>query len=95
MITFGSTGMDVTRGTVEFWVQPEFDHTDGVRHTFWFNSGSGGDFFLLEKTAANNLEFGVFNGTSTLVRILSTDFSWRNGDWVHIRAIWTEGRHRR
>ena len=90
VITFGSTGMDVTRGTVEFWVQPEFDHTDGVRHTFWFNSGSGGDFFLLEKTAANNLEFGVFNGTSTLVRILSTDFSWRNGDWVHIRAIWTE-----
>ena len=90
VIRFDATGMDVTRGTVEFWVQPEFDHTDGVRHTFWFNSGSGGDFFLLEKDAANNLELGVFNGTSTFVRILSADYSWRDGDWVHIRAVWRD-----
>jgi hypothetical protein len=89
-VTFDNTSFNVVEGMVEFWFQPTWLHTDNTSHVLWFNQGSSGEFFLIEKTATNNLEFGISNGVNTRVRVLSANYSWLAGEWVHIRVTWDE-----
>lgn len=89
--TSDSGSFNAGMGTVEFWYQPSFGHTDGQRHVLWMNQSVGPDYFVFEKTAANELLFTTQNtggGGLASVRIASADFSWRANDWVHLRTVW-------
>ncbi len=92
-VTFPSAGnFNLFQGTLEFWYQPRYNHTDAVRHVLWHNEGSATRYFLLEKSAGNALIFSIRNGgTTTSVTVTSANFSWRAYDWVHLRVSWYEG----
>jgi hypothetical protein len=91
-ITFPSAEVDPTAGAIEFWFQPTYAHTDGNTHVFWQNVGDAQHTFDLQKDGSNRLIFNSKNGpggpNSASVLIAPTDYSWRPGDWVHIRAAW-------
>jgi hypothetical protein len=90
-IRFGNSGFTPDYGMVEFWVQPQSVHTDGANRVFWYNEGSGSEFFRIRKSSASDLELEVHDGTGTaLVQIDSSNFRWVAGDWVHIRAVWDD-----
>jgi hypothetical protein len=93
-VTFGSGvgNFDKMRGAIEFWYQPNYAHTDGVRHVLWQTFGDATHYMVFEKTAAagaNQLLFSINNGgTLTEVRVASTDYRWAASEWVHLRATW-------
>ena len=89
------TNLDLSKGTVEFWFQPTFAHTDGVAHRLWGYSFDAGNFFFLQKEGGtapvDGLRFRISRaGVNTDVTVASTDYSWRALDWVHFRVTWDE-----
>jgi len=91
-VTFPSVGIfNLAEGAVEFWYQPTYAHNDGIRHVLWHNEGTPIRYFMLEKTAADQLQFRIRNaGSTTSVTVASGNYSWRAMDWIHIRATWYE-----
>jgi len=95
-ISFSPSGnFDFAQGTVEFWYQPDYDNMDDSAHRLWGYSFDSTHFFTFQKensTGSNNLRFDMINGAGvqTAVRIEPTEYSWRAGDWVHLRVTWDE-----
>ena len=83
-------------GAVELWYQPSYTcrtapGCDGARHVLWHMQQVATAYFVLEKTAANDLEFSVRNaGTTTTKRVALGAFGWGADDWVHLRVTWDE-----
>jgi hypothetical protein len=92
-ITFSSSGnFNLSQGSLDFWYQPRYAHTDGVPRVLWHNAGDASHYFLLEKTSADELKFTIQNGASaTTATVTSSNYSWRNRDWVHLRVSWDAG----
>jgi hypothetical protein len=92
-VSFPSTqNIDFNQGAVEFWVRPNFNHIDGQRHRFWSYSFDFDNALFFEKHSTDELRFGFRHGPNPAdqgtARILPTDYSWKPGDWVHLRAVW-------
>ena len=97
-VAFGSTNnFNTAQGAISFWYKPSYAHTDGVRHVLWENFGDANHSFLLEKLQVggggnNALRLTIKNGpggaNQTIVTVSSANYSWRAGDWVHVRASW-------
>jgi hypothetical protein len=86
-----ASGFDKAAGAVDFWFQPTWDSTDGIRHDiggFYLNVSNQ---FLLQKLTDNTLRFTIVTtgGTSDLV-VAPTAYSWRAYDWVHIIIQWDD-----
>jgi hypothetical protein len=78
------------RGAVEFWYQPTYAHNDGVLHDIC-GFVNGGDKFVVEKRADNGLYFQILaSGNNSELQVTSANYSWRAGDWVHIRITWDD-----
>ncbi|HEY7698989.1 MAG TPA: hypothetical protein VIE88_11270, partial [Vicinamibacteria bacterium] len=79
-------------GSVELWYQPYYASNEGAppRRVIWMNQGTGSDYFILERTTANELKLTLNNngGVSASSTITSANYSWRANDWVHIRTAW-------
>ncbi len=92
------TNLDLSKGTVEFWYQPSTAHDDGAAHRLWGYSLDASHYIFLQKenaggTPVNGLRFEFRNGTPTdvtSVMVAATEYSWRAGDWVHVRATWDD-----
>ena len=92
-VTFSSAGnINFTKGAVEFWFLPNFDHDDGLRHRFWSYSVDVDNALFFEKHSTDQLRFGFRHGPLATDRgnavVLSSNYSWKAGDWVHLRAVW-------
>ena len=88
----GSSDFSPVSGSVELWYQPYYAWNEGVppRRVIWMNEGVGSDYFILERTTANELKLTINNngGVSASSTILAANYSWRANDWVHLRTAW-------
>ena len=97
-ITFpAASNFDPFFGAVELWYKPSYtcrtapSTCDGTRHVLWHMQQVATDYFILEKTAANNLEFRVSKGgVLTTKQVALGAFGWGANDWVHLRVTWDE-----
>ncbi len=94
-VSAGSTGspdFSPVSGSVELWYRPYYAWNEGAppRRVIWMNQGVGGDYFILERTTANELRVTINNigGVSASSTITSANYSWRANDWVHLRTAW-------
>jgi len=83
---------ELTKGTVEFWYKPNYNHNDGLRHNI-FSIGSFGSpgSITLVKGGGNELGLFYFDSTGTgkeASEISGSNYSWTAGQWVKIRATW-------
>jgi hypothetical protein len=90
-VAFSTADLDKAKGALEFWYQPTYANSDGVLHDicgFVFNASN---LMVFEKAADNNLYLRfVSNGTTVEMRATAATYSWRAGDWVHIRLEWDD-----
>jgi hypothetical protein len=96
-IPSGASDFSVGGGALEFWYQPNQDHTSGPV-IFWYGQNAN-DCFLFEKTGANALRFTIYanassstctsGGTAYSVSVPAGSYSWRAKDWVHLRTTWS------
>ncbi|MGD8897286.1 MAG: LamG domain-containing protein, partial [Acidobacteriota bacterium] len=92
-VTATSSGdFDFNRGAVEFWFKPSYDHGDNVNHRLWGYRVADDFQFIAQKAATNGLRFRILNGPLAadliVYQVSSADYSWRAGDWVHLRFTW-------
>ena len=91
-----SGDIDVNRGAVEFWYEPAYDHADGLAHRLWgyrVDADHQLVFRKLQAAQGESLSFELWNGPTaatdhTTVRIAPGTFSFRAGEWVHLRVTW-------
>jgi cellulose synthase/poly-beta-1,6-N-acetylglucosamine synthase-like glycosyltransferase/mannose-6-phosphate isomerase-like protein (cupin superfamily) len=91
-----ATNFDISNGAVEFWYQPDYDHTQTSRSFFvrgvhaassdaiWLRHGDTVDG-ILECAFWDQSLAQIYETTAT-----SSDYSWNAGDWVHIRCEWDD-----
>ena len=83
---------DKAKGAVEFWYKPDWASNDFVAHEIAGVFSAASNYFMLQKTVANNLEFRIFAG-SARVQLLG-----RRGDAVGRQSVGPPadrvGRHR-
>lgn len=79
-----SGNIDASKGSISFWLKPNWDGDDGVEHTFF--DVDTASTFKIYKTSSNVLTFT--DGTNTAT---TSTTSWNKGDWHHIVATWTSG----
>ena len=88
----GSPDFDPVSGSVELWYRPYYAWNEGAppRRVIWMNQGVGSDYFILERTTANELTLTLNNngGVSASSTIAPANYSWRANDWVHLRTTW-------
>jgi len=91
-----SQNLESDEGTIEFWVQPDWDGTDTEVRVFLEAGDNFNRGLLISKDGASNLRFlqwGDDPGTpaveSDVERGLGFDGShWRKGQWYHLAAAW-------
>jgi hypothetical protein len=77
--------------TIEFWVNPATDVTDGSGPAPVFNRvttapRSGWVFF--QRSAAQGWNFAMYNGTGTTVGKQLTGAPYTPGQWSHVVVVW-------
>jgi len=94
-VSAGSTGspdFSPVSGSVELWYRPYYDSNEGAppRRVIWMNQGTGSDYFIFERTTANELKLTMNNngGVSASSTIAAANYSFRPNDWVHLRTAW-------
>lgn len=78
-----SNNIDSREGTIEFWLQPNWNGSDGQKHTIfnWDAGGFGG--FLLSKNDGNNLSMNM-DRFRTWKTLNVSAASWTTGSWKYI-----------
>lgn len=91
----GSTqNVELDKGTVDFWYQPNYNKNDGVSHRIFSigPSGQPGSIGLYKRVAAygNDLYVIITTGTGNNreTAVSGTSFNWNAGQWVNIRVTW-------
>lgn len=80
--------LNKSKGTVEFWFRPNWNHTDNVNHGI-FSDDTGAINFT--KSAANELRFYMSQGnTFPEVKITSANYSFSSGSWYKIKLQWDD-----
>ncbi|MCH7952238.1 laminin G domain-containing protein, partial [Patescibacteria group bacterium] len=86
-------GTDIEKeiGTIEFWMQPKYNHDDGNTHRILNITETETNRIRFAKDSSNRLAFVYTQGgTSVTYRITSSNYSWSAGDWVHLRYEWDD-----
>ena len=90
-IQFPTTDFDKAKGAVEFWVQPYYNHNDGVEHNLAGFRAGPNDEWVLRKATDNSLNFIITaSGATSQLVVSSANYSWRANDWVHVRMEWDD-----
>ncbi|CAG0936462.1 tRNA(Glu)-specific nuclease WapA [Thermoflexales bacterium] len=85
-----ANNLNLERGAIEFWIQPNWHGNDGQAYTF-FEAGSGEWYNRLRimKDGANNLRFMVWNNNQETGVGYNIDH-WLAGEWHHVAVGWEE-----
>ena len=92
LVRYASAGnLSPTVGTLEFWVQPQWNGSDGQTHNF-LKFGNNGGGMLFAKDGANNLR-SIFNqygvGGQSEKGVAVNVGNWQAGQWHHVAYTWT------
>lgn len=84
-----SANFNKDKGTIEFWYKPNNNHTDNTQHDFAMRWVDSSNTFQLNKNSSNQLTL-IFhdNGTWRSTYVTSSNYSWKAGEWVHLRFTW-------
>ena len=77
--------------TIEFWVNPATDVTDGSGPAPVFNRVSTGDrsgWVFFQRAANQGWNFAMYNGSGSTVGIQLTGGLYTPGTWSHVAAVW-------
>jgi len=88
------TNLLPTRGTMDFWYQPFYDHDDDNKYT-WFGTApwpNPGSLHVGKHNSSNENALFIVVFDATGVRhennVEVQNFFWRAGDWVQFRVTW-------
>ena len=81
---------DKAKGAVEFWYKPDWPSNDGVPHEIAGLFSAASNYFVLQKTVANNLEFRIFASSTTSNCSVAAGTLWVANQWVHLRIEWDD-----
>lgn len=87
------TDYEIEKGTVDFWLQPKFNHDDNNAHHIFKLRDAGTDdgIHLFKQSGTNDLIFRINQGASNIDYVVDTlDYSWKAGDWLHVRLEWDD-----
>ena len=96
VITFPSAGnINLVSGAIELWYRPDYDHDDGARHRIWTYRFDDDHQIFLRKHDTNQLQMQIRTGPTpatdwVVTNVTSANYSWKAGDWVHLRASWDD-----
>jgi glucose/arabinose dehydrogenase len=87
--------IELDKGAIDFWFQPTYNHTDGLRHYLFATGTFGatpGGIFVLKNNALNQNQLNVnITDASGAFHVTGVDpiyYSWTPGEWVHVRVSW-------
>ncbi|MGQ0767449.1 MAG: LamG-like jellyroll fold domain-containing protein [Gemmatimonadota bacterium] len=90
----GLQNIELERGTMEFWYRPAYDHNDNGKYDIagtgrWLSPGA----WHLGKhnhTNQNAIFLILYDGSGTRFEhnVPVANYSWKAGDWVHVRVTW-------
>lgn len=89
--------VELNRGTIDFWYQPSYPHTDGkVHRILLIGALNGAGSILLSKRAtanANDLCVELRTNSNAVKRttVPAAQYLWSAGSWVHLRVTWDGG----
>jgi hypothetical protein len=82
---------DAKQGALEFWFQPSYNSNDGLAHNIGGNFYNGANQVLMQKRMNDSLYFEITASANvSSISVSSAQYSWRAGDWVHLRFEWDE-----
>ena len=81
---------DKAKGAVEFWYKPDWASNDFVAHEIAGVFSAASNYFMLQKTVANNLEFRIFASSTTSNCSVAAGTLWVANQWVHLRIEWDD-----
>lgn len=96
-----SNNISAPSGTIEFWIQPDWNGNQSQNHHFVEVGGSFDNGLLIAIDAANNLrviQWGDDPGTPILEvdverGVATSGASWNAGEWHHLAATWDGVQH--
>lgn len=77
--------------TIEFWVNPATDVTDGSGPAPVFNRVSAGNrsgWVFFQRSAAQGWNFAMYNGSGSTVGKQLTGAPYTPGQWSHVVVVW-------
>jgi hypothetical protein len=77
--------------TIEFWVNPATDVTDGSGPAPVFNrvsSGNRSGWVFFQRSAAQGWNFAMYNGSGSTVGLQVTGGTYTPGTWSLVDAVW-------
>ena len=86
--------VELDQGTVEFWYQPAYAHSDGVSHRIFGlgDKNQPGSMGLYKRVTfyGNDLYLIIHDATGTgrETTVAGTNYSWSAGQWVKLRITW-------
>lgn len=89
LVTFSSTNISATSGTISLWYKPDDAMTSsGSKQLLGFGNGASNDFYLSADTS--NFYFGINAGSDDWVQIASATMAnyWIAGNWMHIEVTY-------
>ncbi len=89
------SNLEVKKGTIDFWYQPELPHTDGVLRNFFSSPGywTKANGLLIRKTGgglgnAFQVAFRDKAGGNRTTEIDSSAYTFSSNTWVRITVTW-------
>ncbi len=87
-----NNNLNITIGTIEMWVKPNWNGNDGVRHYFFDEKGTGikQNRIQILKDNQNYLVCRVDESPSKKLEAKILVNSWTSNEWHHIACSWNE-----
>lgn len=76
---------DSNKGTIEFWVKPNWDTSSDKAHRFFYTRSDGWSFFIGTEQSNYHMYFNTKYGT-----IKYSIYGWKKDTWHHVVATWTK-----
>lgn len=94
--TDGNTkNVELDRGTLDFWFQPTYNHTDGQKYRIFGmgNWGAPGGWGMGKHNTSNGNalyihKFGPSGNMEAINTVSSSNYSWNANDWINVRVTW-------
>ncbi|MCX6901138.1 MAG: hypothetical protein NT105_20885 [Verrucomicrobia bacterium] len=96
-LTFsGKANFPGNEGTIEFWIQPQWNGDDGKVHSVFSAAAQDHNQISINKLATGRFGVGMFgtprDSTNFVYRRADHDIStWKAGEWHHVAVCWSGG----
>jgi len=94
-----SNNFNISYGTIEFWIKPNWNGNDMLHHQFFFSrADSNGDHIKIGKTynGIKNYIYATFNTSAYEGNSYNSEplvENWQTGDWHHVAVTYNLSNH--